>query len=324
MGRHRPTPLPPPPDPLEGVHALAEATMGPEERERVKAGFQVADWVRQNRLDANVGLVPLAERCGCSASWICAIESGKSLPHPALLSKMAVALGADPFEGQRRLNAEVKRRRLKGHGATPYMTQQDRISYGQSQRLMVLRSITTRLLVYGVSTSADDVGMDLRIAYHTARSYLDDLVSRGDARLVFPEHSRRQWTVTGQGISHALIGDWQPPLEQACDLWPAMIRLFVQRDRDEDRAHEDALKSRRALESRLTLQELADGAPLPPVPGVLRRLRVTDTFPTPPLPPPAAPPQPQPQGHRPRPEPPRHDNDLAFPEIVPPPSLRRS
>jgi hypothetical protein len=118
--------------------------------------------------------------------------------------------------------------------------------------------------------------MALHVTYPTARLFLDDLVERGDLRLVQEDHARRQWTLTAQGLSRAQVGDWAPPIDETCDLWPALLRLFVVRDRRETRARAEAEQSRAALEARLTPAEKAEGARFPPLPPIRRDLRVVD------------------------------------------------
>lgn len=276
MGRYRAKPAPAEP-PLDPLDALALANLSPEEKQRVKNGHQVGDWVRTARLQAGAKLHPLAERVGCSAAWICTIEAGKSLPNAALLTKIAMALDADPFEANRRLKAELARRAVKRPGRHGlHLNHADRVAYGASQRIQVLRHLATRLLTLGTSSTADDVGSALCLTYATVRGYLDDLVARGDARLIHADHAHRLWTITAQGLARARIDDWEPPLAEAADIWIALTRLLVARDRAETKTREEAEAARARLMARLTPDEIADGTPLPPLPRLHPTLRVTD------------------------------------------------
>jgi len=218
--------------------------LGEVPRTAREASDTLATWLQRARTTRGITAHALATACSISRPWLTQIESGASLPTPALTMRLAQGLGEDIGLAMRLLEAAKKTRaaRTGGKRRGLDMSIAERKSHGRAQRMRILQILFTRLLRHVARPSAGAIAREMGLQQRTVQKHLELL--EGEGFVVTHDDGTTAFTraitvygLTVEGVDRAQQEGWKPPFHQTD---PILFYLA-----DLARRHEAATTGRR-------------------------------------------------------------------------------
>jgi len=202
--------------PLPHMPGLGEVPLTKRE-----AGDTLATWLQRARTTRGITALALASACSISRPWLTQIESGASLPTPALTLRLAQGLGEDMAVAMKLLEAAKKEKALRAGGKKRGldMSIAERLSHGRAQRMRILQILFTRLIRHVSRPSAGAIAREMGLQQRTVQKHLELLEGEGfvttldDGTTAFTR-AVTVYGITLEGIDRAQSEGWKPPFHQ--------------------------------------------------------------------------------------------------------------